>query len=109
MKFKLDIDELEALEKLLREVSDSVDEFETAFTNIIDELADETSADVITQVIKISRETLPEVNKLAAGFEAQADIAKDYLEGVREINEETASGYELDTSETKGYIKDTKR
>lgn len=38
MEFKLDFADLETLEKLLREVSEDVEEFETAFSNIIYEI-----------------------------------------------------------------------
>lgn len=106
MEFKLDFDELESLEKLLREVAESVEEFETAFSNIIQEIGEQASAESIAEIISISDEIVPSINELSKGYEEQADIAKDYTEGLRDINADKTGVYELDTSEAKGYIKD---
>lgn len=106
VEFILDFADLETLEKLLREVAEDVEEFETAFSNIIDEIGSEASAATIGEIIRISEDIVPEINKLAAGYEEQADIAKNYIEGIRDINEDTFGIYELDTDEANGYIKD---
>lgn len=107
MQFKLDFDDLETLEKLLREVSDSVQEFETAFSNIIEEISDEASAETMNKIKTMADEMVPEINKIAEGYNTQADIAKKYIDGIRDINEDKTGVYELDTGEVSGYIKNT--
>lgn len=106
MEFKLDFDDLEQLEKLLREVADSVDEFATSFQSIISEVGDEANGEAINEIISISEEIGPSIESLRDTYEQQADIAKDYIAGIRDVNEDKNGIYELDTSEAKGYIND---
>lgn len=106
MKFKLDFDDLEELQKLLGEVAESVEEFEDAFSNIIDEVMENSSGKALEKIIEISEELLPTLKDVAIGYQDQADIAKDYIEGIRDINEDKGGIYKLDTSEAKGCIKD---
>ncbi len=106
MKFKLDFDDLEELQKLLGEVAESVEEFEETFSNIIDEVMDNSSGKALEKITEISEDLLPTLKEVAVGYQDQADIAKDYIEGIRNINEDKSGVYELDTSEAKGYIKD---
>lgn len=106
MEFKLDFDDLEQLEKLLREVADSVDEFATSFQSIISEVGDEANGEAIDEIISISEEIGPSIESLRDTYEQQADIAKDYIAGIRDVNEDKNGIYELDTSEAKGYIND---
>lgn len=106
MEFKLNFSDLEELQKLLNEVSESIYEFEEAFSNIIDEITENSDGEAIGKIDAISYETMNDIKLLAGGYLEQSNIATQYIDGIREINEDKTGVFELDTSEAKGYIQD---
>lgn len=97
MKFKLNFEELESLGELIDETSGNMEDFEDSFSKLMEYVKSESSSTAMEKLESLSDEAIPQLKEIIKMLDDQKKIVYKYVDGHRDINEDTSTFYRLDS------------